>query len=243
MKKEYKAAMIVIGDEILSGRTEDKNINYVANKLVERGISLCEVRIVGDIEYDIINAVNDLRNKYDYVFTSGGIGPTHDDITAETIAKAFGVELEINLEVYELLKQEYKNGDFTKASEKMAMIPRGAKLIPNPLSAAPGFIIDNVYVMAGVPVIMHAMIDYVVGIIEGGRVVKSCSVSCTLGESRIALGLKEIQARFPDVSIGSYPSFDKDGKRGVSIVLRSVNEDDLLHAKEQVKLMIDKLSS
>ncbi len=237
MKKEYKAAMIVIGDEILSGRTKDENINYAANKLVERGVSLDEVRIIPDNQSAIIKAVNELRSLFDYVFTCGGIGPTHDDITALSVAKAFGVELALDEAVYDLLKQEYKGGDFTKASEKMAMIPVGAALIPNPLSAAPGFILDNVYVMAGVPVIMHAMMDYVVGIIEGGQVIKSCSVSCTLGESRIALGLEEIQARFPNVDIGSYPNFT-DGERGVSIVLRSIDEDALVQAQTQVEEMI-----
>ncbi len=242
MEKEYKAAMIVIGDEILSGRTKDENINYVANKLVGCGICLAEVRIIPDDRGAIIKAVDELRFVFDYVFTSGGIGPTHDDITAESVAKAFNVELEINQDIYELLKQEYKGRDFTKASEKMAMLPVGAELIPNPISAAPGFILENVYVMAGVPVIMHAMMDYVAGIIEGGKVIKSRSIFCPLGESRIAAALEEIQARFPNVSIGSYPSFTDGKRRVVNVILRSTSEDLLEEASEQVNEMISKLS-
>ncbi len=240
MSKIYKAAMIVIGDEILSGRTRDENVNYAANKLASRGVTLSEVRIIPDDTAAIISAINELRVKYDYVFTSGGIGPTHDDITALSVAKAFVTRLELRQDVCELLKQEYKGGDFTNASAKMAMIPAGAALIPNPLSAAPGFIVENVYVMAGVPVIMHAMMDYVADIIEGGAVVKSRTVESSLGESRIAGGLGEVQSRFSHVDIGSYPYFT-DGARGVRVVLRSSNESDLENAEAQVIDMIDKL--
>lgn len=237
MAKEYKAAMIVIGSEILSGRTKDENINYVAGKLVARGIELSEVRVIPDDEGVIIDSVNDLKGRFDYVFTSGGIGPTHDDITALSVAKAFGVKLEINQSVYELLKNEYIGGDFTQASVKMAMLPENAELIPNPLSAAPGFIIENVYVMAGVPIIMHRMMDYVADIIIGGDIVQSRSVSCSFGESRIAKELADIQDAFPNVDIGSYPHF-KDGEKGVGIVLRSINENDLNKAEQSVLDMV-----
>ncbi len=240
MSKIYKAVMIVIGNEILSGRTQDENINYVACKLVERGIDLSEVRVIPDDESVIVRAINNVRLEFDYVFTSGGIGPTHDDITALSIAKAFGVELELNQNVYELLKQEYSGGDFTKASVKMAMIPAGAALIPNPISAAPGFILGNVYVMAGVPSIMHKMMDYVADIIDGGAFICSRTVSCSLGESRIASGLEEVQNLFPNVDIGSYPYFT-DGENGVGVVLRSRNEHYLVQAEAQVIKMIEKL--
>ncbi len=237
MAKKYKAAMVVIGNEILSGRTKDENINYVANKLVERGVSLTEVRIIPDDESIIIKTINELRRAFDYVFTSGGIGPTHDDITSLSVAKAFGIELELDQNIYELLQNEYKDGDFTDASVKMAMLPEGVGIIPNPLSAAPGFILENVYVMAGVPVIMHAMMDYVADTLKGGEIIISRTVSCPLSESRIAAELEEIQLCFPDVEIGSYPYFN-NSEKGSCIVLSSSNEQSLNKAEARVLKMV-----
>lgn len=237
--KQYRAALIVIGNEILSGRTQDKNINYIAVALGENGISLAEVRIVPDIEGKIIEAIRDLRDVYDYVFTTGGIGPTHDDITSESVAKAFDVPWEVHPQAYEILETHYGVDDFTSARQKMAMTPRGATLIANPVSAAPGFVIGNVYVMAGVPKIMQAMMDDIVQGLKGGAVIQSRTVSSPLPESVIAQGLGEIQGRWPHVDIGSYPFF-QNGAVGVSIVLRSVDEDVLGKAEAEVQALVDR---
>ncbi len=240
MGKTYKAAMLVIGNEILSGRTQDKNINYLANKLGEQGISFVEVRIVPDIEEKIVEALKSLKEQVDYVFTSGGIGPTHDDITSECVAKACGVAFGTHPEAFEILEAHYGKEEFNAPRRKMAMTPQGAELIPNPVSAAPGFIIDNIYVMAGVPRIMQAMVDHVVPSLAGGALVKSENVPCFYPESKIAEGLGDIQKKFPDVDIGSYPYF-KDGKTGVNVVLRSSNEESLTKAKEDVEDMISSI--
>lgn len=236
MDKQVKAALIVIGNEILSGRTQDKNINYVAVKLAEVGVSLAEVRVIPDIEGRIVDAIHDLQDKVDYIFTSGGIGPTHDDITAASVAKAFGVPHEIDVRAYEILEKHYGAAEFSTARQRMAMIPKGAALIPNPVSAAPGFIIGNVYVMAGVPRIMQAMIDHVVQSLKGGAIIQSRTVTSHTPESKIALDLEEIQKRHMDVEIGSYPFF-QDGKVGVSIVLRCIDEDALGKAEKEVEAM------
>ena len=213
-KTRYTAALLVIGNEILSGRTQDKNINWVAVKLTERGITMLEVRVVPDVEARIIDSVRALSEAYDYVFTSGGIGPTHDDITAESMAKAFDAPLEKNAEAYEILERHYGKENLTSARLKMGLIPQSATLIPNPVSGAPGFIIRNVHVMAWVPKIMQAMLDHVLATLQGGAVVLSRTVTCDLPESRIAEGLAEIQNRWAEVDIGSYPHF-QDGNFGV----------------------------
>lgn len=238
MNKRYTAAMIVIGNEILSGRTQDKNINYVANKLVECGVSLVEVRIVPDVEKVIIQAIHDVQEKVDYIFTSGGIGPTHDDITAECIAKAHDVSLVEHPEARSLLLEHYGENDLTEARLKMAKVPEGSTLIPNPVSAAPGFIIGKVYGMAGVPRIMQAMMDHVASNLKGGSIIESRTVTSTFPESEVSTGLGEIQDHYDDVEIGSYPYF-KDGKLGVNIVLRSSNIDRLEDAKTDVEKMLE----
>ena len=240
MSKEYKAAMIVIGNEILSGRTQDKNINYVANALVEKGVRLVEVRIIPDLEEVIIKTIRELKESVDYIFTSGGIGPSHDDITAESIAKTFDVEIGVNQEAYDILLEHYGEDDFTKSRQKMALIPVGATLIPNPVSAAPGFILNEVYVMAGVPRILQAMVDYSVETLKGGSVLEARNVPSHLPESILAEGLGILQEKYQSIDIGSYPYF-RDGRLGVNVVLRGT-ETELLNAAEQdVKGLIDSL--
>jgi molybdenum cofactor synthesis domain-containing protein len=241
MENVVSAAILVIGNEILSGRTQDKNINHIAVKLTEQGIRLREVRVIPDIEAKIIAAIHDLKREMDYIFTCGGIGPTHDDITAECVAKAFEVPREVHPQAYAILEKHYGKDEFTVARQKMAKIPRGAELILNPVSAAPGFVIGNVYVMAGVPRIMQAMLDNVLVNLKGGDVVHSRTVSSLLPESRIAEDLGVIQARWPDVEIGSYPYF-KDGSFGVSVVLRSADEGRLAQAAKDVETMIQSKS-
>lgn len=240
MTKTYKAAMIVIGNEILSGRTQDKNINYVAKALEPKGIALSEVRIVPDIEDKIIRSIHDLRGEMDYIFTSGGIGPTHDDITAECVAKAHDVEMEQKEEAFQILLDYYGEAEFTPARQKMAQIPVGASLIPNPVSAAPGFVLGNVHVMAGVPRILQAMVDHVVADLVGGGVVHSRTVECDLAESVIAPGLGEIQNKYPNVDIGSYPRF-VEGSVSVQVVLRSMDEEGLAQAATEIEALVANL--
>lgn len=238
MSKSYTAALIVIGNEILSGRTQEKNVNYLAVKLVEKGIQLIEVRVVPDDEDAIIDAVRALKDKVTYLFTTGGIGPTHDDITAQSIAKALDIPLVKNTQAYDMLEAHYGGTGFTPPRQKMAYTPRGAKLIPNPLSVAPGFISKNVYVMAGVPNIMQVMTDYVVRTIKGGDVILSKTVSCRFPESVIAEDLAAVQERYKtNVEIGSYPYF-QDGHFGVNIVLRSTDRSVLVRAAMDVELLI-----
>lgn len=240
MENIVTAAVVIIGNEILSGRTQDKNINYIALKLGEIGIRLREVRIIPDVEAVIVDTVNTLRHSYNYVFTCGGIGPTHDDITSECIARAFGVAYEVNPEAFMILEKHYPVGEFTPARQKMAMLPRGAGLVLNPVSAAPGFVMDNVYVMAGVPRIMQAMMDNIAVTLKGGDIVHSRTVSTSLPESKIAEGLAVIQSEYEDVDIGSYPYF-KDGNLGVSVVLRGTVEARLDSASDQVEALFRKL--
>ncbi len=242
MDKRYTAAMIVIGNEILSGRTQDLNINYVAQKLVECGVGLSEVRIVPDEERKIVDAIFALKNSVDYIFTTGGIGPTHDDITAQSIASAFAVPLEENQEAKQLLLSHYGENDLTDARLKMARIPKGAELIPNPVSAAPGFVIEGVYAMAGVPRIMQGMMDHIASTLKGGAVVLSKTVQCALRESVISDALGEIQEDYSAVEIGSYPYF-KDGVLGVNVVLRSACEDALEEAYNDVIEMLKGLGA
>jgi molybdenum cofactor synthesis domain-containing protein len=236
------AGLVIIGNEILSGRTEDKNINWIAEKLDQSGIQLAQVRIVPDIEHDIIDAVNALRGRYRYVFTTGGIGPTHDDITSTSIAKAFGRVMERNTEALKRLRAYYKVEDFNDARQRMADMPRDVILIDNPVSAAPGFIIENVYVMAGVPNIMHAMFDGVLHQLKGGAALKTRTIQTELREGQIANTMTKIQDAHPKVSIGSYPFF-QDGNVGVSIVLRSSDEFALQKASQDIRAMIDDISA
>ena len=221
--KIVTAAMLVIGNEILSGRTRDANTHFLAGKLTEIGIRLAEARVVPDIEARIVQAVNELRARYDYVFTSGGIGPTHDDITADCIAKAFGVGIDVQPEARRRLEAHYEAGMLNEARLRMARIPDGASLIDNPVSAAPGFCIGNVMVMAGVPAIFQAMVGSVAPDLVGGDRLLSRTVIALIPEGAIAEHLGALQQQYPDVDMGSYPAF-RGGKASCAIVLRSTDK-------------------
>lgn len=223
--KSPTASLLIIGNEILSGRTQDKNLNYIAKGLGEIGIRFMEVRVVPDIHQTIIDTVNELRNTFDYVFTTGGIGPTHDDITTESISKAFGVEPKINDASYAKLEKYYK-GELNEGRIKMAILPDGAIPIENPISAAPGFYIENVYVMAGIPNVMQAMFDEVKGTLKHGSVLISKEIKAYTTESKISNPLSDLQDEYDNVEIGSYP-FIEGSKIGVSLVFRSDDESAL----------------
>ena len=220
--KTWTAALVVIGDEILSGRTQDKNVAQVATWLNEQGIRLAEVRIVPDDIERIGETVNALRNAHDYVFTTGGIGPTHDDITVDAMAAAFGVPVIVHPEARRILEDYYRDraGGLTEARLRMARVPEGAELIPNPTSGAPGVRMGNVFIMAGVPYIAASMLEALTGKLEGGRPVVSVTVGARAPESDVADLLRETEAAHPGVSIGSYPFF-RDGKYGANFVIRS----------------------
>ncbi|MDB4249445.1 molybdopterin-binding protein [Amylibacter sp.] len=230
------AAMIVIGDEILSGRTRDANMFNLAGKLTNHGINLSEVRVISDNPTEIIVAVNETRKKYDYVFTSGGIGPTHDDITADCIANAFGVEIDVREDAKLILATNYENGidDLTPARLRMARIPNGAILIDNIISKAPGFSMENVHVMAGVPSVFNCMIEWLLPKLKRGAEMISSTVRVDLPESQIAEPLGIIANNFPDVSIGSYP-FYEEKKYGANIVIRSTEKDLVLVVEKEVR--------
>lgn len=236
----WTAGLAVIGDEILSGRTQDKNIAQIATWLNVQGIRLAEVRVVPDVEARIVEAVDALRARYDYCFTTGGIGPTHDDITADAMAKAFGVTIDHDPRAVAILTEHYGEANLNEARLRMARIPAGAALIDNPVSKAPGFTIRNVHVMAGVPVIMQAMLDAVTATIPTGAKMLSATVPASMGEGRIAAGLGAIQKDFPDVSIGSYPKM-LDGGFATDIVLRSRDEARLAEAVRAVEQLIASL--
>jgi len=218
-RKRVTAALVVIGNEILSGRTVDANLPYLAMFLGKLGIRLMEVRVVPDIEAAIVDAVDALRRKMDYVFTTGGIGPTHDDITAASVARAFGRKLVRHPEAERRLLAFYPPERRTEARMKMADTPEGAELIDNPISVAPGFVVENVHVMAGVPKIMQAMLDVLEPRLVGGAVVQSRTLVVFAGEGDMAAGLAAIQDRYGDLEIGSYPFFRMD-KPGTSVVVR-----------------------
>lgn len=232
------AAILVIGDEILSGRTKDKNIGHIAERLSASGIDLREVRVVPDIEAEIVAAVDALRTRYTYLFTTGGIGPTHDDITADGIAKAMGVGIDVDERAVAMLLQRTKREDLNEARLRMARIPHGAELIENPISRAPGFRIGNVVVMAGVPAIMQVMLDNVLPTLTSGPPTLSVTVEATgLPEGLYAEGLGRIAAEFPDLSIGSYPSYAPTGFTN-QIVLRGRDADPLERAADEVRAML-----
>lgn len=237
-----RAALIVIGNEILSGRTQDVNLSYLATKLTEIGVVLSEARVVADNENEIVLALNTLREKYDYVFTTGGIGPTHDDITALCVANAFNLPLTQHPEAFAILQAHYKALDveLNKPRLRMTMTPEGASLIDNPVSAAPGFKVENVYVMAGVPKIMQAMLDGLLPSLQGGPVIISKTILCSLPEGEIAEGLGAIQQNYLDVDMGSYPAYANNGFR-LSLVLRGVDENRLLSGSNDIKDLIDSL--
>ena len=224
--------MLVIGDEILSGRTRDANMHYLAGQLTEKGVDLKEVRVVSDDRDAIVAAVNAFRGAYDHVFTSGGIGPTHDDITADCVAAAFGDGIDVRADADKLLGDYYaSNGrDYNAARKRMARIPDSATLIENPVSIAPGFTIGNVHVMAGVPKVFQAMVATVLATIDGGAPLLSVSVRIERGEGDIAGPLGQIAEGYPDISIGSYP-FQENGRFGANIVLRHQDEAHLAEAR------------
>jgi molybdenum cofactor synthesis domain-containing protein len=216
------AALVVIGDEILSGRTEDKNIAQVARWLNDQGIRLSEVRVVPDLEEAIVAAVNALRPVHDYVITTGGIGPTHDDITIDSIAAAFGVPVVVHPQARRVLEDYYRDRPLglTETRLRMARVPEGAELIPNPTSGAPGVKMGNVYILAGVPNIAAAMLEALNGKLEGGRPMVSVTIRAHAAESDVAALLKQVQDKHPGVSIGSYP-FYRQGNFGADFVVRS----------------------
>ena len=228
MKKNTKvnAAILIIGNEILSGRTQDTNTSTLAIWLNSIGVKVNEVRVIPDVEKNIIENLNILRKINDYVFTTGGIGPTHDDITAESVAKAFGLKYKIHQEAFKILEAYYKPGEFNKGRQKMAMMPEKAKLILNPTSGAPGFNVENVYCLPGVPSILKSMLGALKNEIVGGKPILSHTISLRTVESEIADSLTQVQIRNKEVEIGSYPFFHA-GKLGVSIVLRSENQSKI----------------
>ncbi|MEM6460979.1 MAG: competence/damage-inducible protein A [Pseudomonadota bacterium] len=241
--KIVTAAMIAIGDELLSGKTKDKNIAHIADMLNTAGIELKEVRIVGDDEEAIVEAVNALRPQHHHVFTSGGIGPTHDDITAEAVSKAFGLPCEHDADALALLAPIYKarGMEFTEARKRMARMPRGARHIKNRVSAAPGFSIGNVHVMAGVPSIFQAMLDWLLPTLETGAVIHAKTIDCPYGEGTIGEGLETIQDEHTDTVIGSYPRFD--GERfSTQIVVRSRDEAAIERAVNAVEMLLAEIA-
>jgi len=244
MTELVTAAMVVIGDEILSGRTKDKNIGHLADMLTAVGIDLKEVRIVADEEDDIVQAVNALRARYTYVFTTGGIGPTHDDITADSIAKAFGLPCDYDPRAYEMLSAHYaaRGFEFTQARMRMARMPLGAAHIDNPVSLAPGFTVENVHVMAGVPSIFQAMLDNVLPTLKTGTKMLSATVACSLGEGTIGGPLGDIQKANPDTIIGSYPKH-LDGKYWTELVVRARDAGRLETVRAEVADMVERLTA
>src|ERR1700681_1235748 len=229
------AAVLVIGDEILSGRTQDVNVAAIAKFLEPFGIDLAEARFVPDVEAEIVAAVNALRARYSYVFTTGGIGPTHDDITADAIGAAFGLAVEHHPEAMAQLSARYRPGEFNERRQRMARVPKGASLIKNPVSVAPGFQIGNVFVLAGVPKIMAAMLEDVGPRLAQGVPALGRSVTGRLVEGRIAEALAAIQKTHPAVSIGSYPFFaDAGGPAGTTIVIRGRDQGEVEAAERDV---------
>ena len=230
-EKIWTAGLVIIGDEILSGRTHDKNIAQVASWLQVQGIRLAEVRVVADEMDRIIDAVNALRSSNDYLFTTGGIGPTHDDITVDAVAAALGVEVIVHPTAKAMLEKYYASRDMelTEARLRMARVPEGAELIPNRMSGAPGIKFDNIHLMAGVPHITAGMLDALTGTLEGGAPLLSETVGCWTAESEVAEILRQVETAHENVQIGSYPFF-RDGKVGANFVVRSTSEDDLRSA-------------
>ena len=238
-KTKFNAAILIIGNEILSGRTQDTNTSTLSSWLNTIGVKVEEVRIIPDIEKIIINTLNILRKKYDYIFTTGGIGPTHDDITAESVSKAFGLKYEIHKEAYKILEAYYRLGEFNEGRQKMVWMPENAKLILNPTSGAPGFNIENVFCLPGVPSIMKSMLGGLTNKIIGGPPILSLTISLRIVESEIANSLTIVQNENKDVEIGSYPFFHA-GKLGVSIVIRSEDQSKIDICNSQILKFVNK---
>jgi molybdenum cofactor synthesis domain-containing protein len=231
------ACVLIIGNEILSGRTQDVNLNHIARTLGGWGIQVHEARVVRDVPEEIVAALNETRARYDYVFTTGGIGPTHDDITADCVAQAFGVDLVVHPEIAARIERRPAPPDVMAARMRMARVPEGATLIDNLTGGPQGFRIENVFVMAGIPAVMQAMLGSLEGKLDAGPVVHSRSVTAYLGESQIAGPLRSIQERYPDLDLGSYPFFRED-RYGTSLVLRGTDEARLEAMLEEVKAAI-----
>ena len=236
--EQTTAAMLVIGDELLSGRTHDANMHHLANQLTELGINLCEARFIGDDASVIVPNIVELRTKFDYLFTSGGIGPTHDDITTDCVAEAFGRQVSVRPDAFEILKKYYdeKGIELNEARLRMARIPETADLIENPISGAPGYIIENVYVMAGVPKIFKSMLKTLLPNLKKGSPKLSISVKLYKGEGDIALELEQIVKAFSELNFGSYP-FNENGIHGTNIVIRGKDEKLMIQAEEKVRTL------
>ena len=232
------AALLIIGDEILSGRTKDKNIGHIAEYMTNIGIDLKEVRVVPDEEDDIIAALNALRTRYTYVFTTGGIGPTHDDITADCVAKAFGVPIDVDQRAVAIMLERFKPEELNEARLRMARIPQGGELVHNAYNKVPGFRIGNVIVMAGVPVIMQAMLDAVAPTLQTGVKLLSESVRADMKEGDLGTPLREIAKAHPDTMIGSYPFWDETGQPNTNLIVRSRDPVSLAAAMMAVKAML-----
>jgi len=235
--KKVNAIIILIGNEILSGRTQDANVTFLSKWLNELGVRVEEVRVILDEQKVIVNCINEVRKKFKYVFTTGGIGPTHDDITSQSIAKAFNLSYSYNKEAYKILEKYYKPGKFNDGRKKMAKMPDKASLIYNPSSGAPGFIIENVYCLPGVPSILKSMVGGLENKIKGGKKILSETISVNTVESEIAKPLEDVQNNFSNVEIGSYPFF-RSGKIGVSIVMRSTEKNQLKDCAKQIQNFI-----
>lgn len=230
------AAVVIIGNEILSGRTEDKNLHYIAAKLTAIGVRLIEARVVGDTEQAIVAALDACRTKYDYVFTTGGIGPTHDDITCDAVAKAMGRRVVRHPDAERKLRA-YLGDRVNEARLRMANVPEGAELIENAVSVAPGFRIENVFVLAGVPAVMRAMMDEIASRLRAGARMLSVAVSAFIAEGDVAAGLEAIQKRYPDFDIGSYPFF-RGGKFGTSLVVRGIDPARVEAARAEIEKLV-----
>ena len=241
MNKNTKvnAAILIIGNEILSGRTQDTNTSTLATWLNSIGVKVGEVRVIPDIEKTIIDTLNLLRSNYDYVFTTGGIGPTHDDITAASVSKAFGIKYEIHKEAFKILETYYKPGEFNEGRQKMVWMPENAHLILNPTSGAPGFNVENVFCLPGVPSILKSMLGGLTNSIVGGEPILSLTISLRTVESEIANSLTKVQNDNQDVEIGSYPFFQA-GKLGVSIVIRSEDQSQIDNCNSQILEFVNK---
>ena len=235
---KYNAAIIIIGNEILSGRTKDTNTSTLATWLNSLGVSVTEVRVIPDLENVIVETLNNLRKTYNYVFTTGGIGPTHDDITAKSVSKAFGVKYQIHKEAFEILESYYKVGEFNEGRQKMVWMPENANLILNPTSGAPGFSVENVFCLPGVPSILKSMLGALKNKIVGGEPILSHTISLRTVESEIASSLNKVQNKNKDVEIGSYPFFHA-GKLGVSIVIRSENQSEIDNCNSQILKFVE----
>ena len=237
--KKVNAAVIIIGNEILSGRTQDVNLINISKWLNNLGVKVDEVRIIPDVERKIIDCIREMRKKFNYIFTTGGIGPTHDDITAKSVSKAFNLKYQIHKEAFKILKNYYDPGQFSLGRQKMTKMPSNAKLIYNPTSGAPGFIVENVFCLPGVPSILKSMLGDLQNKILGGKKILSKTISIKTVESEISKSLSKIQKKNKDVEIGSYPFF-RAGKVGVSIVLRSISKKKIDKCNAQILKFVTK---